>query len=167
MAERMERRFMAHFIDTTFGGSSPSWYRIGKDLSEFSVELNPQITRETNMLGDGFVYVDGYEPEADAEPFYARVGDALFSKLQRIVDGPLAGESCRTYMLEVHLWDVPSGSPGTIFTATRRECYVTPTSYGGDSTGYQVPFSITYVANSAVTGVFEPNGHGGGAFTPD
>lgn len=31
------------------------------------------------------------------------------------------------------------------YEAYQQECYVTPTSYGGDTSGYQIPFTVNYV----------------------
>ena len=50
------------------------------------------------------------------------------------------------------LWD---GEPeGTTFPAIRAEAYIEITSYGGDTTGYQIPFTIHYTGNKE-TGTFD------------
>ena len=83
---KIARKYMAHFLDASFGGSTPDWYRVGEDLEEFNVELNPDTERKQNILGNNTFVHNGYEISADAEPFYARVGDKLFNRLQSIVD---------------------------------------------------------------------------------
>ena len=150
---KIARKYMAHFLDSSFGGATPSWYRIGEDLEEFNIELNPDVERKKNILGNNTFVHNGYELSADAEPFYARVGDPLFNKLQAIVDAQANDDTCKTYALEVHLWEA-GGSAGT-FVAYRQPCYVVPTSYGGDTSGYQIPFSISYVGDK-VKGKFTP-----------
>lgn len=159
---KIERKYMAHMLNTSgFNGSTatPSWYRIGEDLEEYSVELNPDTELVKNILGNTRFDHNGYEPSADADPFYARNGDALFEKLQDIVDNRYQGDQCKTQALEVHMWDETSS--GT-YTAYRQDCYVVPTSYGGDTSGYQIPFNVNYVGDrtkgtySAANG-FEPS----------
>ena len=144
---------MAHYIDSSFGGESASWYRLGKDLEEFNVELNPDVEQFKNILGENTFTHSGYEISATVEPYFAVVGDALFEKLQAIVDGQKTDDSLKTYAYEVHLWEAGTGS-GT-FVAYRQEVYVVPTSYGGDTTGYQIPFEVHYVGEK-VLGNFTP-----------
>jgi len=149
---KIARQFMAHLLDTTFGGDEPDWYRIGEDLEEFNVELNPDTELQKNILGSTNFIHNGYEPSGEADPFYARVGDALFAKLQNIVDNRLTDDNLRTKSLEVHLWD---GDETNGYTAWMQECYVTPTSYGGDTSGYQIPFTVDYVG-ARTKGTYAP-----------
>ena len=165
---KIERKYMAHFLDSNFLTSTtgtPSWYRIGEDLEEYNIELNPDTELVKNILGNTRFQHNGYEPSADADPFYARVGDDLFEKLQDIVDNRNAGDQLKTSALEVHLWEdgVSTGS----YVAYRQFCYCVPTSYGGDTSGYQIPFTVNYVGDR-IKGEFIPNAlDGGGTFTPD
>ena len=150
---KIARKYMAHFLDSTFGGATASLYRLGADLEEFNVELNPNIEQKQNILGENTFAHSGYEVSASAEPYYAVVGDALFEKLQAIVDGQKTDDSLKTYAYEVHLWE--QGSAEGKFVAYRQEVYVVPTSYGGDTTGYQIPFEVHYVGEK-VLGDFTP-----------
>ena len=149
---KIERKYMAHFIDTNFiiASGTPSWYRIGEDLEEYNVDLNPDTELVKNILGSTRFDHKGYEPSADADPFYARAGDALFTKLQTIVDNRTTGDGCKTSTLEVHLWDQVSTNT---FTAYRQYCYCVPTSYGGDTSGYQIPFTVNY-AGDRIAGTY-------------
>lgn len=162
---RMQRKMMAHYLDSSFGGTTASWYRVGKDLEEYNVEMNPDVEQFKNILGENNINHNGYEVSADSEPFYAREGDALFEKLQQIVDTLAQYEGCQTDALEVHLWE--DGTTTGSFVAYKQPCYVVPTSYGGDTSGYQIPFTVYYVGEK-VKGTFVPDAQtGGGAFTPD
>ena len=144
---KIERKYMAHYIDTEFdtSKSTPSWYRLGEDLEEYSVDLNPDTELVKNILGNTRFDHNGYEPSADADPFYARSGDALFTKLQSIVDNRNTGDQLKTWTLEVHLWD--AGTTSGTYKAYRQAAYVVPTSYGGDTSGYQIPFTVNYVGD--------------------
>lgn len=150
---KIARKYMAHFLDASFGGASPSWYRIGEDLEEYNVEMNPDTELKKNILGNTTFEHNGYEPSADSDPFYARVGDALFEKLQTIVDTQATDDTLKTESLEVHLWD---GDATNGYTAYKQDCYVVPTSYGGDTSGYQIPYSVNYVGDK-VKGKYVPS----------
>lgn len=156
---KIARKYMAHFLDASFGGATADWYRIGEDLEEYNVDMNPDTEVKKNILGNTTFNHNGYEPSADSDPFYARVGDALFEKLQEIVDTQANDDTCKTSSLEVHLWD---GSADSGYVAYKQDCYVVPTSYGGDTSGYQIPFQVNYVGEK-VKGMYNPATK---AFTP-
>lgn len=155
---KIERKYMAHMIDASFGADEASWVRLGKDLEEFSIELNPDTETSKNILGESTFKHNGYEVSADADPYYAEVGDPLFEKLQEIIDERITGDGCKTSALEVHMWD----GDDTAFVAWKQECYVVPNSYGGDTSGYQIPFTVYYTGErvkgeyNATTKTFTP-----------
>ena len=157
---KIERKFMAHLIDANFGKEQPNFFRIGKDLEEFKIELNPDVETMKNILGETVVSHKGYEESAEVEPYKADTDDAIFPKLQEIVDGRLTGDACKTSLLEVHLWE---GSEAEGFVAYKQDCLVIPTSYGGDTSGYQIPFGI-HPEGERVKGLYVP---GTKTFTPD
>ena len=156
MGAKIERKYMAHYIDTanlgTTTATSASYYRIGEDLEEYNVELNPDTELVKNILGSTRFDNNGYEPSSDADPYYARTGDALFDPLQLIVDERFQGDQCKTTTCEVHLWK--AGTTSGTYEAYRQEAYVIPTSYGGDTSGYQIPFTVNYVG-TRVKGYFD------------
>ena len=164
MAERMQRKFFQNFIDTSMNGTTPSYYRLGKDLEEFNIEMNPDTENSKNILGESTFIHNGYEISADADPFYARTGDAMFEQLQKIIDDGLQYEGCATNMIEVHLWD--AGTTSGTYKAYKQGVYVVPTSYGGDTSGYQIPFTVNYVGEKK-SGYFTPDGAGSGTFAAD
>ena len=93
-----------------------------------------------NILGERSVLITGYEKTGTVEPYFAEVDDPLFQKLQQIIDGDLTLEDCKAAMVEVKLWE----GEGTAFPAIREECYLEVTAYGGDTQGYQIPFTVHY-----------------------
>ena len=159
--QKMQRKFFQTFVDSTMNGTTPSYYRLGKDLEEFNIELNPDTTSGKNILGETTFAHNGYEVSASAEPFYAREGDALFDALQNIIDTGAQYEGCATTLVEVHLWD--EGTTSGTYKAFKQNVYLVPTSYGGDTSGYQIPFTVNYVGEKTA-GYFTPDGNGGGTF---
>lgn len=156
---KIERKLMAHLIDASFGGDSPTWWRLGEDLEEFNVELNPDTETGKNILGESTFKHKGYEESAEADPYYANTDDEIFAKLQQIIDERLTGDNCKTSSLEVHMWE---GDETEGFEAYMQDCYVIPKSYGGDTSGYQIPFSV-YPVGTRVKGTYVPKTQ---TFTP-
>lgn len=150
---KIDRKYMAHYIDagSLCGGLSSDYERLGKDLEEYNIELNPDTETSKNILGESTFKHNGYEVSSDADPFYADVTSSLFQKLQQIIDERLKDDNLKTTAVEVHLWKDATGGK---YEAYAQECYVVPTSYGGDTSGYQIPFTVNYVGER-VKGTFD------------
>ena len=150
---KIDRKYMAHYIDagSLCGGLTPKYERLGKDLEEYNVELNPDTETSKNILGESTFKHNGYEVSSDADPFYADTTSDLFTALQKIVDGRLKDDNLKTKAVEVHLWTEAESSK---YEAYQQDCYVVPTSYGGDTSGYQIPFTVNYTGER-VKGKFD------------
>ena len=137
---KIDRKYMAHYIDagSLCGGLTPKYERLGKDLEEYNVELNPDTETSKNILGESTFKHNGYEVSSDADPFYADTTSDLFTALQKIVDGRLKDDNLKTKAVEVHLWTEATAGK---YEAYQQDCYVVPTSYGGDTSGYQIPYT--------------------------
>jgi len=138
---KIERKYMAHFLNAAKPGQEAVYERLGQDLEEFAPELAAQVETKKNILGQSSVVISGYEKTAAVEPFYAQAGSALFERLQEIIDGDLVLDELKADVVDVKLWD--EGENGQ-FPAVKESVYLEVTSYGGDTTGYQIPFTIHY-----------------------
>ena len=137
---KIERKYLAHYINTAENGEAV-YERLGKDLEEFSPELAAQVDTKRNILGETAIVISGYEKKASVEPYYAESGTGLFEKLQKIIDEGLVLDDLKTDVVEVKLWESQNG---TVYPAIREEAYIEVTSYGGDTTGYQIPFTLHF-----------------------
>ena len=140
---KIERKYLAHFINTAESGEAV-YERLGKDLEEFSAELAAQVDTKRNILGETAIVISGYEKTGAVEPFYAEEGSALFERLQKIVDGNLVLDQLLTDVVEVKLW---KSEDGNTYPAIREQAYIEVVSYGGDTTGYQIPFNLHFTGN--------------------
>ncbi|MBR2210472.1 MAG: hypothetical protein IJ896_03225 [Fibrobacter sp.] len=154
---KIERKYLAHFIDASFGGNTTNYVRLGKDLEEYNEELNPDVEVNKNILGEQSVQHNGYEVQSDVDPFYAYEDDPLFERLAAITNGRLTGDDCKTTKVDVLL-----ASDGTVEWAYREDCYVVPNSIGGDTSGVQIPFTI-YNDGNRTAGTWTANTN---TFTP-
>lgn len=159
---KIDRKYMAHFIDSgsLCHGEEEGYERLGEDLEEYNVEMNPDTETTQNILGENSFKHNGYEVSSEADPYYARTDSVLSQKLQEIIDNRHKDDNCKTSALEVHLW---KGDESAGYEAWKQDCYVVPTSYGGDTSGYQIPFTVNYVGERT-KGLYKP---GTKIFTPD
>ncbi len=140
---KLERSAMGHYLDSTFGGDKPSWFRLGVDMDDFSVELNPDVETKKNILGETSVKDNGYEPSATADPYYANPEDAIYEKIRDIAMERKKGDACKTKYLEVIIEDTED----TEHLAFVEDVIVKPTSYGGGTEGVAIPFDIHFAGN--------------------
>lgn len=138
---KIERKYLAHYINASTTAQTAGYVRLGKDLEEYSPELSADVQKKKNICGETSVMVASYEKSATVEPYYAEKGDPLFVRLQAIVDGALVLDDCNTDVVEVKLWETASAGA---YPATREKAVIEVTSYGGDNTGYQIPFNLHY-----------------------
>lgn len=118
--------------------------------------LPPEMkaTVEEMIMDGSATYSDivTYQKQGEVSPYYAEKGDPLFEKLQSIIDNDLVLDDLKTDIVEVKLWDAQSSGA---FPAVREECYIEVSSYGGDTTGYQIPFNVHYTGVKT-KGTFNP-----------
>ena len=157
----IERKFLRHLINATPGETTATYETLGKDLEEYNVEMNPEVETKKNILGENSVKLSSYEPQASAEPYYAEDGTPLHTFLQDIIDNRKVLDDLKTDVLEVHLWEETTKDSG-IFKAFKDEVIVEVVSYGGDTTGYQIPFNVHYT-NVRTAGTYDTSSK---AFTP-
>lgn len=139
--EKIERKYLAHYIDAAFDMTfeETKYERIGKDLEEYNIELNPDVETKKNILGETSVTVKGYEPKGNVGTQYARYGSVLFKKLYDIINNRSSGSQ-----LESSVVDVLVNQEGTIESAYRENVIVVPQSIGGDGGGVNIPYEIYY-----------------------
>lgn len=131
------------YIDTSFGGETPTWFKIGKSLSSLAMELNPDVSTEKNILGETFVVDNGYSPQTSVDPYYATAGDGLYEKLKDIAMNRKTGDACRTKIMEVVVDSYVGGEViANSHSAWIEDVIVKPTSFGGDTAGVTIPFEI-------------------------
>lgn len=148
MYNPIERKYLAHYIDESFGNKQYVW--LGDDLEEYEDELNADVEVETNILGEQNIKHNGYDTEGEVDPYYANYGSLLFERLSVIANDRKKGESCNTTKIDVLLTEEMS-----VVWAYREDVTVIPDSVGGDTSGVQIPFGI-YSRGNRVKGTFDP-----------
>lgn len=140
---KLNRSHLLHYIDSAFSAASAaSWYLLGKDIEDVSVELNPDTSSKKNILDETSVEDNGYEPALDLDTFYADPDDPLYEKLKDIMMNRKTGDACKTKIMEVII-DKTTGA----YDAWTEDVIVKPQSYGGPQGGVNIPFNITFAGN--------------------
>lgn len=146
---KIERKYLAHFINAGTA-DEPAYERLGKELEEYAPELSAQVDVKKNILGQTSVLISGYQKTAAVEPYYAEKDSRLFNRLQAIIDGDLVLDQLKTQVVEVKLWEDQQEG---VYPAVCEQAYIEVTSYGGDTNGYRINFTVHYTGEK-VTGTF-------------
>lgn len=139
---KVERKYLAHFIDSSFGAETPTYIRLGKDLEEYNIEMNPDVETKQNIIGENSTIVKGYEPSSSVDKYYAYEDDPLFERLSKIINNRETGNSLKTTAV-----DVLVDSTGEVTWAYKEDVVVIPQSIGGDASGVQIPYEVKYNGN--------------------
>ena len=140
MGDKIERKWLAHYIDANFvtsGTGTTNYVRLGQHLESYAEELNPQVSVQRNIIGEQTVIHAGYEVSSSVEPYYCYFDEPLFVKLKDIANKRVTGSDCCTTRVDV-LFD----ESGNTLWAYREKCWVVPNSVGGDTSGMQIPFGV-------------------------
>lgn len=141
---KLNREALAHYLDTAWNkkvadASKATFEIIGTDIEDLSVDMSSDVSQTKNILGQTKTVDNGYSPTLDADPFYADTDSGIYEHLRDIAFERLKGDACKTLLLEVIVEDTDA----TSHTAYVREVIVKPTSYGGGTEGFNIPFSVS------------------------
>lgn len=146
-----ERKLMAHFIDASMNGTTAAYVRLGDDLEEYNIDLNPSVTQFKNILGESKVRNEGYEVSSSVSPYYYTDDDTLAEAVMAIANGRITGSGCETTVIDVLIDD--DDSTMTTCAAYKENVKIVPQSMGGDTSGVQIPFQV-YYNGSRTAGTF-------------
>lgn len=142
-SKKLKRSALLHYIDCSTTVGTTSWFLIGKDVEDMSVELSSDVSTFTNILDETSVTDNGYTASTDVDTYYADPADTNFyNYIKNIAMNRLTGDDCRTTILEI-LVDTTE-SP---YSAWTEEVIVKPSSYGGAAGGVRIPYTLTFCGN--------------------
>ena len=142
MAKLTRGRYIV-YIDASFGSGTPDWFKVGKSLTSLAVELNPDVTVERNVLDEVTATDNGYTPQSTVDPYHANPDDEIYEKIRDIAMNRLSGDACKTKIMEVIVED----EKGTSHDAWTEDILVKPTSVGGDTSGFSIPYDVYFDGN--------------------
>ena len=142
---KLNREALAHYLDTAWNKKvtdvgTAVFEILGDDIEDMSVEMNADTSQIKNILGQTKTTDNGFAPSMSADPWYANTDSKLYPRMRDIVLEQLTGDERKTLMLEVIVEDVEAEN----YLAYVREVKVTPTSYGGGTEGFNIPFTVDF-----------------------
>ena len=134
--EKIKRSLFATFINTTPGGESETWARMGKGITSQKISYNPNVTTEQYIDEDNATSsVDSYAPSLDGTQTCYK-GEPVFEYIDGLRRNRAVGSDLETQVLFVYLY-TDSGA----YAAEKNNCVIQLGEYGGDGGGN---VSMTY-----------------------
>ena len=151
MGGKIKRKLMAHFIDASATGEA-NYVRLGSGIEEMSIEMGANVVKTNDITGTTETYIDKYEKTQSVEPYFAVQEDAMFTRLQAIIDEDKTLDELKTTVVDVKLWEDETDGG---FPAIKEEAIIEVVSWGGSTDGYQIPFNI-HRTGVKTAGTFNP-----------
>lgn len=158
---KLNRSALIHWINAT-PSSTATWFKIGKDVEDMSVDLNAQMETRRNILDETSVLHNGYEPSFAVDTYYADPSDAIYDFIEGIALGRLKGDACKTEVLECIIEDTSASS----HEAYKEDVMIEVQSYGGSQTGVAIPYTVHFDGNRVAGTVAIAAQTGVPTFTP-
>jgi hypothetical protein len=146
---KIARKLFATYIHAQT--STPSYVLLGTDLEELNVEMNANVVKTANILGQNAISIDKYEKQTSVEPYKAETGD-LYTWLKEIFEDEQTLSDLETNVVHV---DLNATAVAGAYPAIKETCVVEIVSYGGNTEGFQIPFNIHYMG-VRTKGTFNP-----------
>ena len=110
---KIQRKYMAHYLNAAFSDPEASYVRLGNDLEEYAPELSANVEKKANILGQTTVVIDSYQKQGRYRPTMPRKGTRCL-------------KSCRPFWTATWCWTTSrpiwwrSSSGATRTAPTRR-----------------------------------------------
>lgn len=145
--EKIKRPLIAHFLDTSQAEtySTAEWARVGVNVTDASVEYNPQTETEQDIVSNSATTdVTGYQPTMPVSQKCTK-GDPVFDFITKLRRARATMGDSHTWALNVDLWDVTEANK---YAAEVQEVAIQVDTYGG--AGGEAPvqeYTINYVGD--------------------
>lgn len=133
-------------ITVVYTAGSGGWEALGKDDDDLSKELNADTETKKNVLGETTFEHRGYEPEVSMDSYFMDPSRIMYEHLLDIaLQEKYSEEDLIGYFAEAFFTTVNEQSKTMTGYCYVRKAWYVPQSVGGDTSGYQIPFTITPV----------------------
>lgn len=147
--EKIKRKLQAIYIDTTPSGTTPTYDLIGVNVSEATINYNPQTNTEQDIISDtASTEIVGYQPNVSITQQVSK-GDPAFEFVNALRRQRATLADSYTSVILVDLYDETTQNSG-IYFAEKQNCSIQIDSYGGAGSE---PLSISFTINFRGDGI--------------
>lgn len=134
---KLKRSALAHYISAG-SNLSDTWFLIGKDIDDMSMDMGGSFETKKNILDETSVTDTGYQPSMSVTPYYANPEDSIYEFLKDLAFNRKSGDDAKCKLLEVIIDDTEA----TTHDAWKEDAVIEITSYGGGTEGVTIEYTI-------------------------
>lgn len=147
--EKVKRKLQAIYIDTTPTEATKKYELIGVNVSEATINYNPQVNTEQDIVSDtASSEIVGYQPNVSITQQVSK-NDPAFEFINAIRRSRATLADSYTSIVLVDLYDETTANSG-VYLAEQQNCSIQIDSYGGAGSE---PLSIAFTINFRGDGV--------------
>lgn len=169
--QKAERKLLVTCVNMgdsiSAGEGTPKWVPIGVGVEDSAIELNPESSKSTDILGITESSVDKLEPTQSLSPMTVRGGNPLLFKLNDIQERNALSEFSLFEVMIIKAYiDEGTNEAHAYHAEVHRNCTIIPQSIGG-SNYVDMPVNIDY-SNDKILGTVNAYKHNENiTFTPN
>ena len=169
--QKAERKLLVTCVNMgdsiSAGEGTPKWVPIGVGVEDSAIELNPESSKSTDILGITESSVDKLEPTQSLSPMTVRGGNPLLFKLNDIQERNALSEFSLFEVMIIKAYiDEGTDEAHAYHAEVHRNCTIIPQSIGGSSY-VDMPVNIDY-SNDKILGTVNAYKHNENiTFTPN
>lgn len=137
----IKRREFAMFVDISLDDKGTNWEIVGRKIEDLSLEMNPNVETLTDITGLTQTTLDKYEKQTSVSPYYARRDSKMSEWLYNVVRNEKTLSDVEKTFLCVNIFAGADGS----YDAWTQKAIVAVQSYGGDTKGVQIPYTLYWI----------------------
>lgn len=169
--QKAERKLLVTCVNMgdsiSAGEGTPKWVPIGVGVEDSAIELNPDSSKSTDILGITESSVNKLEPTQSLSPMTVRGGNPLLFKLNDIQERNALSEFSLFEVMIIKAYiDEGTNEAHAYHAEVHRNCTIIPQSIGGSSY-VDMPVNIDY-SNDKILGTVNAYKHNDAiTFTPN
>ena len=169
--QKAERKLLVTCVNMgdsiSAGEGTPKWVPIGVGVEDSAIELNPESSKSTDILGITESSVNKLEPTQSLSPMTVRGGNPLLFKLNDIQERNALSEFSLFEVMIIKAYiDEGTDEAHAYHAEVHRNCTIIPQSIGGSSY-VDMPVNIDY-SNDKILGTVNAYKHNENiTFTPN
>lgn len=169
--QKAERKLLVTCVNMgdsiSAGAGTPKWVPIGVGVEDSAIELNPESSKSTDILGITESSVNKLEPTQSLSPMTVRGGNPLLFKLNDIQERNALSEFSLFEVMIIKAYiDEGTNEAHAYHAEVHRNCTIIPQSIGG-SNYVDMPVNIDY-SNDKILGTVNAYKHNENiTFTPN
>lgn len=130
-------------ITIVYTAGNGGWEALGKDVDNFTKELNADTENTKNVLGESAFEHKGYQSTMGLDTYYMDPGRLMYAHLLDVALQEKYDEaSLLGYVAEAYFTAVDEANNQMTGYCYVRRAWIVPQSVGGDTAGFNIPFTV-------------------------